>query len=127
MIWMIIYIQFWHWVADFTAQTHEMAINKSKSLYWLSRHVESYITYMVLGSMPILAYSLYIDSNYVLDIIYYISFNGIMHWITDYFTSKWSSKLWEKKDVHNFFVVIGLDQLIHSTTLILSFYYLIIN
>jgi len=49
----------------------------------------------------------------------------ITHWVTDYFTSKWTSRLWEEKQVHNFFVVIGLDQLIHATSLLITFNYLI--
>lgn len=121
MIWMIIYILFWHWVADFVAQTQEMALNKSKSLYWLSRHVESYATFLMIGSIPILAYGLYSDSHYAFPIIYYITFNAIMHWLTDFVTSKLTSHYWSKKDTHKFFVVVGFDQFIHATTLILSF------
>jgi hypothetical protein len=49
----------------------------------------------------------------------------ITHGVTDYFTSKWTSRLWEEKKVHDFFVVIGLDQLIHATTLLITFNYLI--
>jgi len=49
----------------------------------------------------------------------------LTHWLSDLFTSRWTSKLWEKKDVHNFFVVIGFDQLIHATTLLITYNYLI--
>jgi len=56
-------------------------------------------------------------------LIFSITF--LTHWFTDLFTSRWTSKLWEKKDVHNFFVVIGLDQLIHATTLLITYNYLI--
>ncbi len=46
------------------------------------------------------------------------------HWITDYFTSRWTSKLYAKGDIHNFFVVVGLDQFIHYTTLLGTYFLL---
>jgi hypothetical protein len=35
------------------------------------------------------------------------------HWFTDYYTSRLNSKLWSKGDVHNFFVNVGFDQVLH--------------
>jgi hypothetical protein len=40
-----------------------------------------------------------------------------LHFVTDYITSRISSKLWAKQDWHRFFVTIGFDQLIHQATL----------
>jgi hypothetical protein len=43
--------------------------------------------------------------------------NGALHFVTDYFTSQATSKLWADQNWHRFFVMIGFDQLIHQATL----------
>lgn len=105
-----------HWIADFVLQTHWQASNKSKNNYALARHVASYT--LLLGIV-----SAYIFNNRPgrwLLIIEFVILNGLLHFITDYFTSRASSKLYAKQDWHNFFVVIGFDQLIHQFTLALT-------
>lgn len=111
-----------HFLSDFVCQTHEMSIKKSKSLLWLSYHV------LVYTSVTTLCWSLFFgykmnDLITTIPMIFIATF--ISHWITDYFTSKWTSRLWAEEKVHDFFVVIGLDQLIHAITLIITFNYLI--
>jgi len=118
----MIFLFAFHWVSDFLCQTHEMSLKKSKSILWLSYHV------VVYSAMTTLLWSIFFGNMMVnplttISLIFGITF--ITHWITDYFTSKWTSRLWEEKQVHNFFVVIGLDQLIHATTLLITFNYLI--
>lgn len=116
-IYEILWILFTHWIADFICQTHEMSIKKSKSNWWLSYHVMAYTTVTGIFWLPFI---LKID----LPEITYISLlvtTFVFHWITDYFTSRWTSKLYVKGDIHNFFVVIGLDQFIHYTTLLLTY------
>jgi hypothetical protein len=111
-----------HWVSDFLCQTHEMSLKKSKSILWLSYHVIVY-TLMTTFLWSIFFGNMMINPLTTILLIFGITF--ITHWITDYFTSRWTSRLWEEKQVHNFFVVIGLDQLIHATTLLITFNYLI--
>lgn len=95
-----------HWLADFVCQTDYMAKGKSKSIKILSYHVWIYSVMFLPFGWKMFAV------------------NFVTHWIIDYFSSRATSKLWAKGDVHNFFVVIGLDQALHLTTLILAAVYL---
>lgn len=101
----ILILVWMHWFSDFITQTDAMAKNKSKSMKWLSLHIAVYtIPFLIFGWK-------------------FAVFNGLAHWVVDFFTSRWTSKLWAKGQVHNFFVVIGFDQAIHLTTLFLSYEY----
>lgn len=95
-----------HFLADFVLQTDQMAKNKSKSNKWLGIHV-------VLYSLPFSVFGLT-----------FALVNSVAHFITDYITSRITSKLWSKQQVHWFFVVIGFDQAVHVTTLILTYLWL---
>lgn len=118
----VMLIIFSHWVADFVFQTHWMAVNKSKSNFALAYHVLIYtIIIGFLIGIPLYAYG---NISYFI-ISSWISVNGILHFITDYITSRITSKLWQKEDYHNFFVVVGFDQLIHYTCLFGTMMYLI--
>lgn len=103
----IILLIWLHFIADFILQTDKMAKNKSKSNKWLTIHI-------VIYSIPFFWF------GWLFAIL-----NGIGHWVTDYYTSRYTSYLWAKEKRHWFFVVIGLDQAIHMTTLILTYHFLI--
>lgn len=109
-IFLVIWILLIHFIGDFVCQTDEMAINKSSSNKWLTIHVFTYTCIFIAGT----------NCNFLFCFATFIT-----HWLTDYCTSRWTSYLWKKEDRHNFFLVIGLDQFIHSVTLIVSGYYLI--
>ena len=102
-IYIFIVISFIHWFADFFAQSHWMASNKSKSNKALALHILAYTSILTLAFGPI-----------------YGVVNGLLHWVTDYFTSRATSKLHAKGDIHNFFVVIGADQFLHMAALFLT-------
>lgn len=96
----IIIVLVLHWIADFICQTDSMAKNKSSSNKALLSHIAVYTLVMCLVGFK------------------FALLNGVIHFAVDYCTSRVTKKLWAKQDVHNFFVVIGLDQLIHTITLI---------
>lgn len=110
-LWQFVALLAIHWLADFVLQTHWQAQNKSKRWDALLRHVGSY-TVVLFFAVPFIAP----QAGYQAWLIF-TAVNGVLHLATDYFTSRWSSALYAKQDWHNFFVVIGLDQLIHQTTL----------
>lgn len=110
---MIYYILFLHWVADFICQTDKMAKNKSTSWKWLSSHVIAYQGVLLIGLLPILGWNF---SAFLL--LKFVFINGLAHFAIDAVTSRITSKLWAKGQTHNFFVVIGLDQLLHTGILI---------
>jgi len=95
-----------HFVGDFVMQTRTMAENKSTSIKWLSSHVAVY-------SMFLLPFG-----------VWFALLNGILHFATDYVTSRLTSKAWKEKKTHKFFTIIGVDQLIHSLCLVWSLYFL---
>lgn len=45
-------------------------------------------------------------------------FNGVAHFGIDWLTSKQTHKCFERQDYHNGFVIVGADQLVHTTCLL---------
>jgi hypothetical protein len=113
----VLYVFLWivaaHWISDFVLQSDWMSKNKSKSNTALGCHVIVYALAMIILCVMPMAWA----GVTVTAFIFWWLFNWVAHGVTDYFTSRWTSKLWAKGEVHNFFVVVGLDQLIHYWTL----------
>lgn len=122
-----------HFIGDFLCQNDSMAINKSKSVYWLSIHVLIYSFALFAGTFLLL------DFRDFDALISFALINFVLHWITDFFTSRLTSYLYMKaennpKEVflfnswrHWFFSAIGADQVIHYLCLILTYQYLILK
>ena len=134
-LYIIMYILICHFIADFVMQTREMAINKSSSTYWLSRHIFAYgNTLLFSGFFGVLIMYLFGTNLFHLIplIIGYVLLNAGLHWVTDYFTSKQTTRLYMKEikktepNYHNFFVMIGLDQAIHIICLIGTYIWIFI-
>jgi hypothetical protein len=119
-------IIFVHWVADFVLQTDEQAKGKSKNWYDLLAHTFTYSTMWIFASCLLIGYANKGQTTqwYVIHSILFALITFITHTVTDYFTSRLNSKLWAKGDVHNFFVSIGFDQVLHYIQLFLTYYIL---
>ena len=111
-------IIFIHWFSDFVLQTHWQATNKSKDNLALTEHVLTYSSIWFLSSIVFY----YFTDNIFILLFPCITF--VCHWITDYFTSRLNSYLWAKGDIHNFFVSVGFDQVLHYVQLFLTFFLL---
>jgi uncharacterized membrane protein HdeD (DUF308 family) len=105
----VIYILFLHWIFDIYFQSHDMAVNKSTSFKWLSVHSLIY---------SLLAIVIYIQLCCpIITCFYFMLYLFTTHFIIDGVTSKINSVLWKKNKMHDLFVVIGLDQLLHYTSI----------
>lgn len=114
-----------HFVADFILQNDKMAQNKSTSNIWLTNHIMVYSSAM-LGIMSPFVYFMDAANSHVqlLWLLVWVAINGALHWITDWCSSRATSYLWQKGDRHNFFVVVGADQAIHLSTMIVTWAWL---
>ncbi len=93
-----------HYVSDFLMQTDKMALNKSTSNKWLTYHILVYSVMMAVVFGPV-----------------YAGVNAVLHWITDYISSRVMTKLWKAEKRKWFFAVLGADQAAHMLALILTF------
>lgn len=101
-IWLVLAVIGTHFVGDFILQSDWMAANKSKRNSVLALHAGIYSAcFLWLG--PI-----------------YAGLNFVGHFLTDWVTSRWTSRLYKAGKRHWFFVVIGLDQVAHYTALLLT-------
>jgi hypothetical protein len=100
----ILIILVWvHFLGDFIAQTNDMAIKKSHSNKWLLIHVGVYMVPMLIFG-PVFALV-----------------NGAAHLVTDYITSRLGSHYRSIDNQRAFFIVLGSDQAIHLSTLLLTY------
>lgn len=109
----ILFILTIHWFADFVCQTDEQA--KGKSKYWKPLLTHTIIYSTVFSFFLLLfTFDLWLVLNFWLITFFF-------HTLTDYITSRINSKLWEQKKVHEFFVSVGFDQLLHYIQLFLTY------
>lgn len=119
-IFIVIILALIHWEADFSMQNHEMATNKSKSNYWLTLHVLTYtgVTLLFWRFFVFDVYHVY----YFLDYVKFSAFIFSTHWVTDYITSRMTGKLYKEGKYHEFFALIGIDQVLHSIQLLTAYW-----
>ena len=94
-----------HLVGDFFFQSEEMGKKKAVSKKVLTGHVVIYTMVLILCTS-----------------FFYGAINGAAHWVTDYFTSKQKRSAYENGENKKFIIWLGVDQFIHSITLIITLY-----
>lgn len=122
-----------HWVGDWLLQNDRMALNKSKDNLVLLEHVAVYSLVLWLWAVYWWWTPFFLAGVKAEIIFSFWAITVVTHFLTDWITSRISSRLWFFKpnfpehDVnewsyvegkrHWFFVMIGFDQLIHYVTL----------
>ena len=99
-----------HWIGDFGLQTSKMALGKCDSLKWLAYHVATYTGVLLVFSLFLMPLE---------DVLRFVSVNCLLHFITDFFTSKLAAKF--HKNPRVFYPILGFDQLVHSSCLYWTF------
>ena len=120
-----------HWLGDFVLQTHWQATNKSKRSDALVCHVASYAA-VLIAALVLLSVAAFWAGNSPLKTTNeatWVGFglgmtNGGLHLFTDYFTSRWTARLWQQARIHAFFLAIGVDQMIHQACLLATIWLL---
>jgi hypothetical protein len=124
-MWVFVYILLVHWVADFLLQTRHMATRKSESNYYLSLHVTIYsFTTIMLWVLFFLIIGTHMTT---FTVFLSLAVTFTTHWLTDYVTSRQTSKFYKAENYKGFFDTVGLDQWIHALTLFLTYNYIILN
>lgn len=109
-----------HFLADFGLQTHEQATLKGESNTYLFYHVGVYTLVWSVAFFFLPINTIFLNFwGWVL----YCLLIGIPHYMTDWITSRIGKTFWAKKDLHNGFVVVGFDQIVHYLCLIWLFFY----
>lgn len=105
-----------HWIADFVLQTDWMAKNKSSNWRALTEHV---LVYQSALAMLMIALSMIFSNPIPMShLLVWAVTNGAGHFVVDAVTSRITSALFKAGRIHDFFVVIGLDQMIHMMCLV---------
>lgn len=110
-----LFILVWqHFFADFVCQNSYMALGKSRSNKPLFLHIAVYTsTFFFWG-------------------VKFALINGLTHLVVDYFTSRFTSKIWALGTYGNpngfrlFWIGIGFDQALHITILLWTAKYLLL-
>jgi len=104
-----------HFLADFIFQADKVALAKGKDNKVLVLHVTIYIATFI-------PFALWYFTPHQASM--FLGVNWLAHFVTDYISSRLTTKLYQAGERHWFFVVIGADQALHFTALFLTFAWL---
>lgn len=102
-----------HYFADFILQNDYMANNKSKKLKPLLLHIGVYTSTIFLVTFVMLVRTVQDKVDFWQLLVVWAVLNGVLHFFTDYVTSRVSSYYKNKQQYDMFFNVIGFDQFLH--------------
>jgi hypothetical protein len=97
-----------HFVADFIFQSDYIAINKSSNSWVLALHVFLY-------SIPFAYFG-----------VAFAVVTFVLHFVTDYISSRVAGNFWKNEQRHWFFVTIGADQAVHMISLFAAYVWLVV-
>lgn len=106
-----------HFIADYYFQTAKVSQEKRNNVFWLLIHVTSYLTIMSAFGM----YTL-VNNNIEIEMVFsWLVFNGILHGVTDFFTSKISYIYKINGKTKQMLLTKVVDQTIHCFCLLFSY------
>jgi hypothetical protein len=103
---------------DVVFQSDWIADNKAKNWEALCLHVFFYAVVLFVGTWLTHQYTLNENCRFAL-------INGGLHLLTDKLTSIYSKSALDHKKTQAFFAVLGIDQFVHSITLLVTANYLL--
>jgi len=116
----IIYLIFIHLLADVVFQGKKMDEFKHRRLMYLLVHGGIYTLVLAIATQ----FSLLVGLTPILALKFAV-FNGLMHFVVDFFTGGWKETAWCKKSNNNLLIVTIVDHFVHLAILFLSYDYLL--
>ena len=127
MMYVLVWLMFWHWVSDFLLQPREMVDTKSSSLTMLGGHGIIYLLGTLLGAVALCAWypALRNDINSGGILCGFATVNAVAHLVIDFFTSKVNKQFYSEDKMWQMFTTIGFDQFLHISILIITAFWLL--
>ena len=116
----IIYLIFVHLLSDVVLQGSKMDELKHRRLLYLLIHGGIYTLVLVVATQ----FSLLVGLSPILALKFAV-FNGLMHFVVDFFTGGWKETAWCKKSNNNFLIITIVDHFVHLAILFVSYDYML--
>ena len=118
---LLVYILFVHYVADFICQTRYQAMNKSRGKSFFNDVLFGHVlVYSIIWFLAWVAVSPTTGWG-LLQCFEFSVITFICHYTTDYFTSRINKYFFDKLDYHNGFNGVGAYQILHYLQLWFTF------